>query len=544
MEIANELFEPELAEKYKNIVKETEDGDSYLAIHKFITSCNTAPERKNEYSEELYATYFELGKPAPIAEQLFGQLDPYIKKSAEKVIELGENLMKQRELKKNDYLHLAQAFLTTQQWIKAEELARKNMQKGISVAQCQLILSASLNYQGHVGEAYKTLKEALEEAGVSRDTQVSYINLCLSLGLLEDVVEVLRELYSNSTKKNEKIYFLKLLINVYSGNENYLPQLERTVDKYGELVDQNNCEEEGQFLSLFLSVPRSERKNEKIQDFQQRLAQYTERFPNSKVLRKGFINPEDEPHSIIKSLQETVGITDDQIEQWEKNKRSIRNGSLPVPFCMRHNFLSNTGDIFTTWVYSLNYPDEFIEYRIKQAPQIQKKVFKEALNSNKKIILEESTLLILAELEILDLFLESISAFCLLRTVFDSINQACHPYGGTPSNALPKQIQGVIHKHLDKLTLLETSTLAEDPIAHYSNAMKSHSSILLTDDLYLHQYIKLHCKNSEFANTFNVIEYLSKNNLINKNDKYELVVRTCDLGVYEPNMRMDLLSRF
>ncbi|TMP72239.1 DUF4365 domain-containing protein [Pseudoalteromonas sp. S1608] len=541
MEIANELFEPEFAEKYKNIVKEAEGGDSYLAIHKFITSCNTYPDRKTEYSEELYKTYFELGKPTSIAEQLFGQLDPYIKRSAEKVIELGENLMKQRELRKNDYLHLAQAFLTTQQWKKAEEIARENIQKGISVAQCKLILSASLNHQGHVGEAYKTLKDTLEEPGVSRATQISYINLCLSLGLLEDVVEVLRELYSNSIKRGEKIYFLKLLINIYSGNENYLTQLERAIDKYGELVDQNDCEEEGQFLSLFLRMPSDGGVNDRVKDFQKRLTKYTERFPNSRVLKKGLINPDDGPSSIIKSINEIVGITDEQVEQWEKNKRAIRNDSLPVPFSMRHDFLSNTGNIFTSWSYSLNYPDEFIEFRIKQAPQAKAESFTEAFNSNEIIfILEETSLLILAELEILDLFLENISGFSLLRTVFNNINQTAYAYGEI-NNLLAKRIQLAIQKHLDKLILLEASVKETDSIALYTEVMLSNRSLLITDDLYLSHYIKLNCEIAKFANTFNVIEHIFAAKLINNSDKYDLVAKACDMGLYEPNMRMDLL---
>lgn len=541
MEIANELFETELAEKYHNIVKKAKDGESYLAIHNFIVSCNSDPKRKNEYCDELYETYSELGGPISIAEQLFGHLNSYIKSSAERVIELGENLFKKRELTKNDYLHLAQAFLTTQQWEKAEEIARKNIQKGISVAQCKLILSASLNHQGQVGEAYKTLKDALEEPGVSRDTQISYINLCLSLGLLGDVVEVLRELYSNSIKRSEKVHFLKLLINIYSGNENYSTHLERAIGKYGELVDQNDCEEEGQFLSWFLRVPIDGGANDRVKDFQKRLTKYTESFPNSKVLKKGVVNPDDGPNSIIKSINEIVGITGEQLEQWEKNKRAIRNGSLPVPFSMRHDFLSNTGSIFTSWSYSLNYPDEFIEFRIKQAPQAKAESFAEACNSDEIIfILEETSLLILAELEVLDLFLENISGFSLLRTVFNNINQAAYAYGEI-NNLLAKRIQLVIQKHLDKLILLDASVKATDSIALYTEVMLSHRSLLITDDLYLSHYIKLNCETAKFANTFNVIEHIFAVKLINNSDKYDLVAKACDMGLYEPNMRMDLL---
>ncbi|MDC5665050.1 hypothetical protein OIN79_17520, partial [Acinetobacter baumannii] len=119
IEIAEAMFKKELVEKYENIVKQLPDGEAFLAIQKFVSASNNDKSRRNDFAQDLYKTYLKLGKPIVIAEQLLPYLNPHESISAHQIIELAEQVLNVRELRKNRYLDLAQAFFTTGRWKEA-----------------------------------------------------------------------------------------------------------------------------------------------------------------------------------------------------------------------------------------------------------------------------------------------------------------------------------------------------------------------------------------------------------------------------------------
>jgi tetratricopeptide (TPR) repeat protein len=535
-EIAKEQMNEKLAEKYEGIVKSFEDGEALIAVRKFVTSSNSDVSRRPELIQELYNKYLKLNKSFAIAEQLFRYLNAYEEFTAKQVIELGEQILIKRELTEPDYLHLAQAFMTSSMWEDAENLAEKNISKGINLSKWKLIKAASLQHQGKVGVAYEAIKEVMTNSDVNKDQQTFFVNLCLSLGLFDNVIEVVKELISNTPNKNEKIQLIKILISILSNDTAYSDELGLAINRYGELVDQNDCEQEGQYLLYSLTTSTNDNDEKRIELFRKRLAKYTETFPNSPILKQGFVEPEDGADSIIKSMQKLAGITDEQVKLWEKNKLAIRNGSLPVPFSMLGQFLGDTRDIFTTWVFSLHYPDECLEYRIKHAPQLPKEQFLRELKQVNSVVLEETSLLVLNELDLLDKFLGSLDQFSLVQTVFDNINHSTHQFGGTPYNSVPKKIMATLQKHLNKLVLLNVE--GNDPIAIYRQVLSSESVLLLSEDKILLHYLQ--SENIKFVsgNVFNVIESLD---LLGEEQVYLHVSKACGLGIFEPNMRMDIL---
>lgn len=539
-EIANELFDEVLAKKYENLVKDFTDGEAFIAVRNFVSLSNAEPERRNELAQDLYRTYLRLDRPLVIAEQLSRYLDVYELSSAEQVIELNEQILKNRELTNSGYTRLAQAFFTTKKWIKAAELAEKNIAKGIEVARWKLMQAASLQQQGKVGVALNTIKEVMSNADASKDQQEFYIELCLSLGLLKDAIEVVQELITNTAIKNEKVRLVQMLISIYSNSSDSPDELQRAIDRYGELVDQDNCEQEGQYLIYRFTCPVREPSEEQIRDFQVRLALYTEKFPQSPILKQGSVSEEADAESMLQSIRELTGITDEQIKQWENNKQKIRNGSLPVPFSMRGSFLSDTRNIYSTWVLSLNYPEEYIEYKIKHAPQLPKDQFNIILKESKIILLEETTLLVLSELNLLDSFLGIVPKFSLIKSVFEHITRSAHQFVGAPYNLIPKKILQSIQNHLDKLQLIDVK--GENSIEIYSKALEEKEILFLTEDLYLNLYLALDSEEFISGNIFNILEMLSDSGCLNEGKFYQHVSKVCGLGFFDLNMQLDLLS--
>ncbi|HCV3310344.1 TPA: hypothetical protein OV742_003596, partial [Acinetobacter baumannii] len=144
--------------------------------------------------------------------------------------------------------------------------------------------------------------------------------------------------------------------------------------KYGDLVDQNNVQQEGDYLQLCMLYTPFE-NDKQIEYYQERSNRYFENFPDSTILRRGNVDVESGVENFLASLKKLTGVTPELEEQWESNKQKLRSRELPVPFFMRGNFLQNTRDVYTTWMLSKCCKEEETEYKITHSPQIETKVF-------------------------------------------------------------------------------------------------------------------------------------------------------------------------
>lgn len=540
-QLASAQLDIKTATQYDEYLSRYNDGEALLAIREFVTQSNQHPDKRQEQEEVLYERYQALEGSPTIAEQLFGYLDAHEKKSALKVIELGLRLLQTKELTPDDYLHLAQAFLTSEQWTKAEEIASKNIAKGIDVSNWKIIKSAALHHQGKIGAAFDTVKEEIKTESVTNKGASHYVNLCLKLGLNDEAAKILKELISNTSDNGKKISLLKTLIGIYSSSQEYEEQLKHAVDRYGALVDQDNCIDEGHYLLSFMFSPKHDDDEEKIKEFQKRLAQYTEKFPDSPVLKQFSVNSDAAAEDIIQQINQVSGLTDNQIQQWEKNKNLLRQDRLPIPFCYLDRFLSDTRDIYTSWALSLHTPNNLLEYKIKHSPQLDSDMFFDLISSEKTIVIEETSLLILNELKILDKFLGAISRFSLLNSVFDKLSNSTHPLSGSIHKRIPTEIIETIKIHINKLVLFTEDNEENHPAQNYSEALKQADTLLLTDDLYMFQYLTSENGQIISGNSFNIIEYLHQSLILSEAERHNLTANLCELGIFELNMRIDFL---
>ena len=171
IEIAEATFQKALVERYENIVKSLPNGEAFIAIQKFVSESNLDKTRGKEFAQDLYQTYLKLDKPFVIAEQLLTYLDPKNEQTANQIIELAEHVLSVRELSRNRYLDLAQAFFTTERWQEAESLAEKNIAKGVTISRWKLVQAAALQNQGKVGIAYRTIENVIKSEDIGREEQ-------------------------------------------------------------------------------------------------------------------------------------------------------------------------------------------------------------------------------------------------------------------------------------------------------------------------------------------------------------------------------------
>lgn len=538
-EIANELMDEVLAEKYLKIVKGLDSGDALISIGNFMRKANAEPDNRSAHANDLYDDYIRLGKPIAIAEQIFRYLDPHEFTPATRIIELANNIMSVHDLFEREYFRLAQALITKSEYEKALIVAERLIDKENFDPYWHIIKVTCLQKMGKLGLAYNEIKDSLEKNRFSTDHLKQYVHICLQFGLLTEVEEALIDLLNSTEERKEGLSFLSNLISIYSSEQGYSEKLMKAVRRFGRLVDREDCTEEGQFLIYFLMSPKCDNPEE-VEEFQQRLANYSTKFPDSNILKKGTIDLENGPEALLSSMQKMAGITEDQLKLWEQNKNRIRSGSLPVPFVMLERFLSDARDLFTTWVIANNTPDDKLEFKLNQAPQLEQTKFDSILSEKKSLIVEDSSLLILSEIGILGKILDEIDELCILNSTFERVSNNNHPLAGSIYNTIPQKILQVLNEHRTKLRLVPDD--GDTPFEGIKKELNRSNQLLLTDDENLLKLVVMGEGKLISANSYNVVEYLFNQSILAEEEKYSLVSNICSFGIHQPNMTIKLLA--
>ena len=537
IEIAEATFQKALVERYENIVKSLPNGEAFISIQKFVSKSNLDKTRGKEFAEDLYQTYLKLGKPFVIAEQLLPYLDSHNSVTANQIIELAEHVLSVRELSRKRYLDLAQAFFTTERWQEAETLAEKNIAKGVAISRWKLVQAAALQNQGKIGIAYRIIQDVIKSEDIGKEEQEFFISLSLSLGLIDNVIEILEENLTNSTHIENIILIVRRLIAIYINRPEFGEKLKTAILKYGDLIDQNNCNQEGDYLQLCMLYHPFE-SDDQVNIYHERCNKYFETFPDSTVLRRGSVDVGGGVDSLLASLRQLTGVTPELEEVWENNKQKLRNRELPIPFFMRGDFLQNTRDVYTTWILSKCSKDEELEFKVIHAPQAKKDKFFELIDISNIILLEETSLLILNDLNLLDSFLKALPKFSILESVFKKINLTTHE-----PISINSQISGnilkAIQNNIEKLQLIDD----EDKEFKYDCDLNNESVLLLTDDLYLTWLVKQQNPDVSFGNIFNILEFLHAKDILNEQEFHGKTGDFFELRIIDINYRHDFLAK-
>lgn len=540
---ASELLEHKVAQRYSALLGTSEQGRACLAILECEKRCQDNPDQAKEHLMHLHEVYCNTEKPLSIALSLLGSLDPQDEDSARIIITLSDRVLSHAELSPEHYRVRAHSFLTMKDWSRAEDIARKKLGTGDNDIGWPLILAASLKAQGHLGESLSVLKKDREFVQLSIPALQFYIELSMTLGLLEDVIGEIKTLYSQVTTRQMKVEVLSRLLMVYVQSERYLDDAVLALAEYGQLVDQNDVREEGSFLMVSLTIGRSHQDTaETIAAFQVRLQTYTEKFPDSPILWKAMVDINATPEELRKQFQRISGTTDDQVAQSEINTLAIRDRSLPAPFIMRSRLMLGLRDIFTLWHAAQTSPPENLEFKIQHALQVQWEKFEQGTRAGAHILFDETALLTLSEIGALDDVLMATDRCYLLQSTFNSIRDAHAGWEGSISSAKAGNILTALHDVLPKITIIEPTDELSNGAAFdlYADAVKQIGAVLISDDKDLalctsHLYGPVLTGNS-----MNIIEYLYQKGRIDSAQQAQFVGMFSQLpAIVQVNVRID-----
>jgi hypothetical protein len=504
-----------------------------ISVYQFVKSCNAKPQERKEFYVKLYNDYISLGRPASIAYQLFPHLDVQNLTEAEWICDLADSISKIRELYPEEANTYAFALIMREQWTDLEQLCLRTEQHGTSSNLWALFRAVAVESQGRSGEALEVLNSGLNNDKRSLERAENYVNLCVRLGLFDRAEEKLVQLLEKSPIEKQ-CAILELLIFIYSSDLSQSIKLYRALSRYGSLVDQEDEHQEGKYLCAYLwhtNIPGSD--DIRREEFRERLSRYAKRFPNSKVIRFGNLEGDDGKLD-INELWRIAGITEEKRMAWNKNRNLMRAHKLTIPYAMRPILLDNISDIFALWVYGKNTKRTLNEYKLSHSVS-HKPAENEELDSCKKIIIDETSLIVLYELDLLDTLLNNFSTIIINKSSYQLFSRLSHATMGSIYSVIPRGILDILQKYIPKLVIAGTLDVSKMLITQYIELVEQQNCpIILTDDAYLAGFLGHEIAQIEVVNTINIIDYFVRNGLVLAEQGPHLIERLCALPIINP----------
>lgn len=172
---------------------------------------------------------------------------------------------------------MAEAYLKAGDANKVFATVDKNLEKVNIDPHWHVLKTYALELSGRVGEAVDEIEQALKSSNYSTEYMKIYVSKCLSFGMFKQVENVLQRLLSIESSRKNKLIYLSKLITVYASKPEYSEKLISSIKRFGELVDRNDCDEEGKYLAFVLSSPIN-MSNEARSEYNIRISDY---FKNS-----------------------------------------------------------------------------------------------------------------------------------------------------------------------------------------------------------------------------------------------------------------------
>ena len=536
-ECANDLMMYDERDKFLETFEAFPESKALFAVYNFFVQVNQESLKKSQAVENLYNVYAEGFKQYQILDQLFINLNPYKDDSAQKIIEISNDIITNRDFLDKEYIILCQAKATVHDWQGVLETSHKAQIRFSRNPRFKAFEALALDEIGDTGKSIEILEEiAKGEKHVPLAFEI-YINISARCGLIDKAKTLVAQLHEKATEKKQKIRLLRMMFNI----EMYIdPKSEFLIDiclKYGQLCDQEDESEEGIYLIQFFAAtlnPEKVVRDEDVKDFQRRLQKYTEKFPESKVLRSVSVK-EKEPEEFLSQLEKLTGFTEEIREWYQHNENLLSREKYPIPFLIRHKLLLNVSNFLHLWELAKITDKDYPQYQLTISFNLY--IPRKIENFKGRMpLVDEVALVVLFDLGLLDYLFDIFQTVAIAKDSISNLQMLAQNPFYTPFTAKAKDIVELLSKHIDQIQQPSSKdTIDEEHFLSDLNLIKSIFNpsihILYTDDAISRLYI---CGDNHFKDTISTIDIIAilrDSRKISKKKAAEKYARLCDFNV-------------
>lgn len=350
---ADLIVRKDLVDTWLKEMAAREDLAAPLAVVEYIRTVDEKLLAKDIALDDLDKKYKQLKQPILIANQLFYDLDVTNNAQAKRCIELSKALELHHLLSIDEYLRLSQAYMTLERWEDLWGMVCKALTQFNNSDRLLAISAMALDKLGKTAEARDVLQDIINKPDPDNLALNTYINIASVSGFTSDAIKCIESVLEKATEKEKKIACLRHLFSLIHLNEPSNQRLVEIAKQIGSLADPLSETQEGLYLMcMFMAtLPKNVHcKPEYITEFQIRLEEFTQKFPNSRILRQATFPKNASPEEMLSIIKGIAGIDEDRIRRLKKIQNELNRGLLQAPFAWRPQYiLESIPDLPTLW---------------------------------------------------------------------------------------------------------------------------------------------------------------------------------------------------
>lgn len=466
---AERIVRTDLSLEWESIFASDPKIKPYQDLLKFWRAKNNNLLARDKALEQLELAYETLGKPLMLGIHLFMELDAVDKAQAAKIALMVKDLTADRMLPPDAAIHLSHALATIDDWEGVLQLSRDALARYDSHEHFAAIEAFALDRLGLSTDALSLLRKLLAKGSTDRFALNTYVNIAVRCGFIEDAVRSVESIVAVEMDQSKRIDALQLLFNLIHHSDPQNPRVLEIALRIGELVKQDNQEQEGLFLVLMLAAilhTTVEATDPRLVDFHSRTQAFMRRFPSSNILRTVHVPENACPNELMQVLREISGIDEEQLRWSENLERQLQRGEIPIPYSWRpRRILRNVPDVPTLWAIGKNSKPHERKFHLSMALDDWKPVSTTQLTKAVPL-LDLITLLVVSDLGILDLIFRLFPKIAIGQATLTELIQLLSPMSGSPMRQDCLVLQDVLKNHLNQVI----QPWVDTPDEHYTRA--------------------------------------------------------------------------
>ena len=533
-ECANELMDDDNRSNLLKEIQALSNGKDILVVYEFYETLNRSQLAKPEAVSRLYVHFEEGCEDKQVLAQLMQHLEPIEKESAEKLIRISNVIQIQRKLTWDELLNVCQALSVTENWSELLMLTENAFKRFGQQTRLIAIKAMALDAMGETPKALDLLESSIRAEIYDRFALEVYSNIWIRCGFVDKAQDIVAKMLERTEDNKQKLEFIRILFLLEMNMNPESPKLFSYCEKYGQLNNSEDEDEEGIYLQLVL-LENLSTKRKPSEQHQKRLQAYTERFPNSRYLKAIVFRKDAPPEEILRQLDKVTGIDDSIREQYRRNETMLKSGQMIVPFPIRRNYLLNVCDLFHLWQISkIAGADnrqylltlEYGEYKCRPMEDILAKV----------PLIDEVSLLVLNDLGLLDNLFSIFKQVAIAKsTILRLQNWGQHaisafsPIAKAITTKLREHIRAIYQPSCGKCDIKDISL---PNLKEYEEIIQNNATLLFYSDdapsrclVYGDNYSK------EGMTSLDLIEILRKHELISKLEAAKKIAILCSWNV-------------
>jgi|GEM_PF-1276107 len=389
---------------------------------------------RDEALKRLAVDYVERGKPKAIAVQLLHLLDATKPDEAASCVSISTRVREFQQLSIDGEFRLAQAYATLMKWDELLQTANRALERFAHVGRFSAIKAFALDKLGETAQALAELRKLLDVSISDWLAVGTYVNIVTRCGFADEALELAERLVADETNGTRRVDCLRFLFMLLHAKD---PGSQRAIDvawEIGRHVDQNIEEDEGMFLGTFLTARlrgNGDASPERAIEFQKRMTAFTERWPESRILRRGSLPEEPTPQDVQRMLKEVLGDFEERMTWQTKASRELGRGELPILFAWRPRaVLMDVGDVGELWEIGKRSKKDALQYHLSMV------VGNWAPYSHREIqsavpLLDLTALFVLSDLELFDVLFAVFPTIAVSQAMLLDIQRSASPITGS-----------------------------------------------------------------------------------------------------------------